>query len=170
MGNILKINFYRLLSFRDGRKFDGEFVDDKIHGKGTFMWGDGRIYVGAYKNDTKHGYGEFYWPDGRCFKGNWGSGKQNGEGVMFEKDGKAQKGFWKDGELVNTDMLNPGTDRDNTMQFQSSTNRRYNTSSDHRSGISADKLKRSDVSDLKDKCRRDMEIFDNFPSTNRRNF
>lgn len=30
-----------------------------------FTWLDGRKYEGEYKDDKKHGYGEFKWPDGR---------------------------------------------------------------------------------------------------------
>jgi hypothetical protein len=30
-----------------------------------FTWSDGRKYDGEYKDDKKHGYGVFEWPDGR---------------------------------------------------------------------------------------------------------
>lgn len=46
-----------------------------MHGKGCFIWQDGRKYVGEYANDKKHGFGEFTWPDGRGYKGEWFSGK-----------------------------------------------------------------------------------------------
>ena len=49
-----------------------------------FKWPDGRKYEGEYKNDKKEGYGIFYWPDGRIFKGNWYEGKQHGEGEFFD--------------------------------------------------------------------------------------
>jgi len=42
-----------------------------MHGYGTFTWEDGKKYVGQYKNDKKHGVGEFIWPNGRYFKGEW---------------------------------------------------------------------------------------------------
>lgn len=47
-----------------------------MHGNGIFSWGDGRKYIGEYENDKKNGYGEFYWPDGKVFKGKWRNGKQ----------------------------------------------------------------------------------------------
>jgi hypothetical protein len=31
----------------------------------VFTWSDGRKYEGEYKDDKKHGYGVFDWPDGR---------------------------------------------------------------------------------------------------------
>ena len=46
-----------------------------MHGKGVFIWLDGRKYIGDYVEDKKQGYGEFYWKDGRVYKGNWHNGK-----------------------------------------------------------------------------------------------
>ena len=46
-----------------------------MDGKGTFTWADGRKYVGEYNNDKKAGYGEYLWPDGRCYRGEWDNGK-----------------------------------------------------------------------------------------------
>lgn len=46
-----------------------------MDGYGVFTWADGRKYVGEYFEDKKHGYGTFYWADGKCYKGNWANGK-----------------------------------------------------------------------------------------------
>jgi len=35
-----------------------------MEGRGLFTWSDGRKYDGEYKDDKKHGYGVFEWPDG----------------------------------------------------------------------------------------------------------
>jgi hypothetical protein len=48
---------------------------NKMHGNGTFVWPDGRKYIGDYCEDKKKGYGEFQWPDGRCYRGEWLNGK-----------------------------------------------------------------------------------------------
>jgi hypothetical protein len=42
-----------------------------MHGEGVFTWVDGRKYKGEYKNDKKDGYGTFEWPDGRRYEGFW---------------------------------------------------------------------------------------------------
>ena len=34
-----------------------------MHGKGVFTWKDGRRYEGEYRNDLKHGQGIFTWPE-----------------------------------------------------------------------------------------------------------
>lgn len=46
-----------------------------MDGQGEFTWNDGRKYIGDYKDDKKHGYGQFEWPDGRKYKGYWENGK-----------------------------------------------------------------------------------------------
>ena len=46
-----------------------------MHGRGLFTWKDGRKYEGDYVDDKKHGYGEFLWNDGRQYRGYWKNGK-----------------------------------------------------------------------------------------------
>ena len=46
-----------------------------MHGRGVFTWPDGRKYEGEYVNDKKHGEGVFTWPDGRKYVGGWYDGK-----------------------------------------------------------------------------------------------
>jgi len=58
-----------------------------MHGKGTFMWSDGRRYFGEYAQDKKNGYGEFMWPDGSSYKGDWLDGKQHGVGMQKTANG-----------------------------------------------------------------------------------
>jgi hypothetical protein len=36
-----------------------------MHGKGAYRWKDGRKYEGEYENDKKNGYGIYQWADGR---------------------------------------------------------------------------------------------------------
>ena len=42
-----------------------------MHGKGVYSWKDGRKYEGTYENDKKNGFGIYIWPDGRKYEGNW---------------------------------------------------------------------------------------------------
>ena len=46
-----------------------------MHGMGTYTWKDGRKYEGEYNLDKKHGYGVYIWADGRQYEGNWANGK-----------------------------------------------------------------------------------------------
>jgi hypothetical protein len=42
-----------------------------MDGVGVYLWSDGRRYTGEYKDDKKHGYGEYSWADGRVYSGCW---------------------------------------------------------------------------------------------------
>ena len=46
-----------------------------MHGKGTYTWSDGRKYKGDYVNDKKEGLGTYTWADGRKYQGLWLNGK-----------------------------------------------------------------------------------------------
>lgn len=46
-----------------------------MNGKGVYKWQDGRKYEGEYLNDKKHGFGIYYWADGRRYEGGWRNGK-----------------------------------------------------------------------------------------------
>jgi hypothetical protein len=61
-----------------------------MHGKGVFTWPDGRKYEGDYLDDKKEGFGVFYWPDGRMYKGQWANGKQHGEGHYKNSAGEVK--------------------------------------------------------------------------------
>ena len=72
-----------------------------MNGKGVFEWPDGRKYEGEYKNDKKEGHGVFTWPDGRQYDGNWKNGRQDGEGKFYNpKNKKWKKGIWKEGKRI----------------------------------------------------------------------
>tara|TARA_B110000305_G_C19040809_1_gene448099 strand:- start:216 stop:365 length:150 start_codon:yes stop_codon:yes gene_type:complete len=49
-----------------------------MHGNGMFTWPDGRKYQGQYLNDHKQGQGMFEWPNGRKYEGGWKLGKMDG--------------------------------------------------------------------------------------------
>ena len=72
-----------------------------MNGKGVFEWPDGRKYEGEYKNDKKEGHGVFTWPDGRQYDGNWKNGRQDGEGKFYNPKNKQwKKGIWKEGKRI----------------------------------------------------------------------
>ena len=76
-------------------RYDGEYVDDKKSGMGTFIWESGNQYRGCYKNDERHGYGEMTWIDGSCYKGEWSKGIQHGIGRMEFPDGRVKEGLFE---------------------------------------------------------------------------
>jgi hypothetical protein len=75
--------------WHDGRMYEGEWSEGKMHGKGTFMWKDGRQYEGEYVNDQKEGEGIFTWP------GEYKIINNLQETVIIPR--KQWKGSWKGG-------------------------------------------------------------------------
>lgn len=45
----------------DGKKYEGTWSQNMMHGKGTFYFSDGKKYVGDYVKDVKEGLGTMLW-------------------------------------------------------------------------------------------------------------
>ena len=58
-----------------GKIYKGEWVNNKMEGKGVMEWPDGRIYEGYFKDDMKEGPGKLIMPDGKVLKGLWNNDK-----------------------------------------------------------------------------------------------
>ena len=72
-----------------------------MHGYGVYTWKDGRRYEGQYERDRKHGMGVYMWADGRKYEGMWMNGKQHGEGKYWAKgDQKPRQGRWQEGKRI----------------------------------------------------------------------
>merc|ERR1712217_830445 len=57
-------------------------------------WPDGRRYSGQYAEDRKHGEGTFSWQDGRRYQGQWVCGKRHGVGTYTNAKGITRCGTW----------------------------------------------------------------------------
>lgn len=57
-----------LLTWSDGRKYFGDFHEDRIHGRGTYTWANGDHYTGDYANDMRDGRGVYVWMDGSAYQ------------------------------------------------------------------------------------------------------
>ena len=75
--------------------YDGQYINDKKHGHGTFEWESGNIYVGNYCEDERQGYGVMRWTDGSTYMGTWDQGIQQGIGVMIFPDGSRRAGLFE---------------------------------------------------------------------------
>jgi len=65
--------------------YEGEFLNDKRHGKGK-LYNDGKIkYDGEYLNGKKHGNGKLYLKNELIFEGEFKDDKRwNGKGKEYE--------------------------------------------------------------------------------------
>eukprot|EP00929_Paragymnodinium_shiwhaense_P123993 TRINITY_DN9870_c0_g1_i2.p1 TRINITY_DN9870_c0_g1~~TRINITY_DN9870_c0_g1_i2.p1 ORF type:complete len:1132 (+),score=221.80 TRINITY_DN9870_c0_g1_i2:481-3396(+) len=55
----------------DGGVYEGEWVDDKAHGKGCVHFKNGDIFSGKYVLNKKHGAGTYQWTDGATEEGEY---------------------------------------------------------------------------------------------------
>ena len=49
------------ININNRSKYDGEWDNNKICGKGTYIWADGRKYEGDWLNNNMHGKGIYSW-------------------------------------------------------------------------------------------------------------
>ena len=63
-----------ILFFENGDKYEGEFLKDKFNGKGVYTWNDGNIYEGGFKDDFKEGKGKLFLNNGEVINALWKNG------------------------------------------------------------------------------------------------
>lgn len=81
--------------------FEGQFYENKPHGKGKFTESDGTFTEGIWVNGLQSGHGTKVMPNGNIFKGYWKDDKIYGEGEeqIIESMQKI-RGFWENGKLI----------------------------------------------------------------------
>ena len=104
------INFKRV-EYDGGDVYEGEILNGKRHGHGTYTWADGDTYEGDWKDSKRCGRGKLIQygksPTGETYMkysydGEWLDGKEHGHGICVEGDfgwEKMDKVF--EGEWVN---------------------------------------------------------------------
>ena len=57
--------------FKNGDKYEGEWLRDKANGKGKFWHSDGDYYEGLWLDDKAHGQGLYTSANGSSYLGEW---------------------------------------------------------------------------------------------------
>ena len=69
------------LTYPDGNKFYGNFINGNIGDRGTMTFPDGRKYKGEFKDNTINGNGKMTYPDKVMYEGEFKNGAANGLGT-----------------------------------------------------------------------------------------
>jgi hypothetical protein len=76
---------------QDGRH-EGNCLNNKKHGKGTFYWVNGARYDGDLLKGQRTGAGTYYYANEVKYKGDWVDGNKHGKGTYYEADGDRYEG------------------------------------------------------------------------------
>ena len=88
-------------TYADGASYEGEYAEDKMHGKGTWTYADGtefKVYQGEFLHGKRHGRGKITYTNGNSHDGEYAEDKEHGRGTFTFADGKVQIGHYEPGE------------------------------------------------------------------------
>ena len=95
-----------VMYYNNGSKYEGQWKNDKKHGKGIFTsqyYNNPNLigikYEGEFSNDKIEGYGIGNYTSGDRYEGEWKNNKQYGRGILIYKEGGKYVGEWKNGKL-----------------------------------------------------------------------
>lgn len=52
-------------------RYEGEWFEGKMHGKGIYQYSDGSVYEGAWVSGKMQGKGQFRYPNGNLYDGDF---------------------------------------------------------------------------------------------------
>lgn len=79
--------------FADGSMYDGEWVEDEMHGKGTLHLEGVLDYEGCFKRGQLDGRGQCYYAEGGKYEGMYKAGLKDGRGAYAFSNGKLECSF-----------------------------------------------------------------------------
>ena len=71
-----------IFAFPDGSKYEGQFLNGRIDGWGTWFYANGDKYVGTFRNNYAHGKGTLYRKDSTKVTGDWVEGEFRGSSII----------------------------------------------------------------------------------------
>jgi|LakMenE18May11ns_1017448.scaffolds.fasta_scaffold9792981_1 hypothetical protein len=86
------------LTYEDGDVYEGEWLNNRAHGRGIMTYKDIGVYEGEWQNGQRT-EGTITYYDGGVYKGEWANGKKNGQGTMTYANGAKYVGDWFDNQM-----------------------------------------------------------------------
>jgi len=69
--------------FYAGKRYDGDWKNGKMHGKGILILGQGDVYSGEFDRGQYHGFGTLKCGNGDSYVGFWERGREGGQMTRF---------------------------------------------------------------------------------------
>ena len=92
---------YGEFSYNDGTKYQGQWLNSKRNGQGTYYFVNGDKYIGQWVSGIMEGQATYIWRDGSKYIGQYKNDKRNGYGTYYNANGSInQQGMWKDGDII----------------------------------------------------------------------
>jgi len=92
-------NCYGKAIFDAGGSYEGEFYNEKAHGKGIYIFSNGDRVEGEFNNGLAHGWAKMIKADGSKYIGEFYQGEFHGEGTYWYPDGVKMEGEFKNGDI-----------------------------------------------------------------------
>ena len=80
---------------RQRETYQGEFLDDLRHGKGTCTFADGAVYTGEWRVGAPHGTGRFVYASGDVFEGELNNRRRERGKLRWAESGNEYDGEWQ---------------------------------------------------------------------------
>ena len=93
-----------VLTYPDGRRFEGRYVGNRNLVQGVMRYPDGTIYRGGWSHGKRQGHGVVDFPDGSRYIGDFEGGEFHGEGKLTWSDGGYYVGAWEHGHIQGKGM------------------------------------------------------------------
>ena len=94
------------LRWSDGRFYRGDFIRERMTGRGLMVWPDGSQYEGEWKDNERHGEGTFLGSNGAIYQGRFVHGVKQGPGVLTYIDGNSYVGEWENDNIKGVGTFN----------------------------------------------------------------
>jgi hypothetical protein len=81
-------------------KYDGNMLNGKANGKGTYTCANGNRYEGDWVSDKRQGKGIYTYANGDRYEGDFVNYKFEGYGTYYSHDGKIKRGRWSNDQYI----------------------------------------------------------------------
>lgn len=75
------------MKWSNGKRYYGDWLNDKMMGKGVLIISQNERYEGGFKDGKFHGKGKYIFPNYQVYEGEWKKGKPHGKGKLTQPNG-----------------------------------------------------------------------------------